>query len=46
MPTLNTLFSFKLLLGESTSFMEYFQATVSSRYPPEKLFRKFFKNSP
>ena len=39
-------FSKKLLLGENTFFMEYLRATVSSRYPPEKLFRKFFKNSP
>ena len=35
-------FSIKLLLGE----MEYLRATASSRYPPEKLFRKFFKNFP
>ena len=43
----NTLsFSIKLLLGENTFFMEYLRATASSRYPPEKLFRKFFKNSP
>ena len=27
-------------------FMEYLRATASSRYPPEKLFRKFLKNSP
>ena len=43
----NTLsFSIKLLLGENTFFMEYLRATASSRYPPEKLFRKFLKNSP
>ena len=39
-------FSFKLLLGENTIFMEYLRATTSSRYFPEKLFRKFLKNSP
>ena len=39
-------FSFKLLLGENTFFMEYLRATTSSRYSPEKLFRKFLKNSP
>ena len=39
-------FSFKLLLGENIFFMEYLRATASRRYPPEKLFRKFFKNSP
>ena len=39
-------FSIKLLLAENTFFMEYFRVTVSSRYPPEKLSRKFFKNSP
>ena len=39
-------FSFKLLLGENIFFMEYLRATTSRRYPPEKLFRKFFKNSP
>ena len=38
-------FSFKLLLGENTFFMEYLWATALSRYPPEKLFRKFFKIS-
>ena len=38
-------FSFKLFLGENTFFMEYLRAAASSRYPPEKLFRKFFKNS-
>ena len=39
-------FSIKLLLGENTFFMEYLPATASSRYPPEKLLRMFFKNSP
>ena len=39
-------FSKKLLLGKNTFFMEYLRATASSRYPPEKLFRKFLKNSP
>ena len=38
-------FSFKLFLGENTFFMEYLRAAASSRYPPEKRFRKFFKNS-
>ena len=36
-------FSKKLLLGENTFFMEYLRATASSRYPPEKLLRKFWK---
>ena len=36
-------FSFKLRLGQNTFFMEYLWATESSRYPPEKLFRKFLK---
>ena len=39
-------FSFKLLLGESTFFMENLQATASSRYPPEKLFRKISRKTP
>ena len=39
-------FSFKLLLGENTFLMEYFRVTASGRYPPEKLFRNFLKNSP
>ena len=28
------------------SLMEYLRETALSIYPPEKLFRKFFKNSP
>ena len=39
-------FSFKLLLGENTFFMEHLRAIASSRYPPEKLFKFFLKNSP
>ena len=39
-------FSIKLLLGENTFFMEYLRAIASSKYSPEKLFRKFLKNSP
>ena len=39
-------FSFKLLLGENTFFIAYLRATASSRYPPEKLFRKSSKISP
>ena len=38
-------FSRKLLSGENTFFMEYLQATASSKYPPKKLFRKFSKDS-
>ena len=38
-------FSFRLLLGENNFFMEYLRETALSRYPPEKLFRKFSKNS-
>ena len=45
--SINTFsFSIKLLLGESTFFVEYLRATASSRYPPEKLFRNYLKNSP
>ena len=40
------LFSFKLLLSDNTFFMELLRTTGSGRYPPEKLFRKFFKKSP
>ena len=44
---LNTFsFSFKLLLGENTFFMECLRAAAPSRYLLEKVFRKFFKNSP
>ena len=39
-------FSINLLLGDNIFFMEYLPATASSRYPLEKLFRKFLKNSP
>ena len=35
-------FSIKLLLGENTFFMEYRQATASSKYLLVKIFRKFF----
>ena len=38
-------FSIKLLLGENTFFMKYLLATGWSRYSPEKVFRKFLKNS-
>ena len=39
-------FSIKLLLVYNTFFMEYLRVTSSSRYPPEKLFKNFLKNSP
>ena len=38
-------YSRKLLSGENTFFIEYLQATASSKYPPEKLFKKSLKDS-